>query len=192
VTPWQHSPPPHALPSGRQPVSVHISADICLGYGCKVWFNVRANCAETRCDHSSLNRRFRWTRQERDEGSLPFMLFMSMVWCYVSELQPRTCLLFIPLIYEYGEPRWNDMFKRNPGPSITLSTSPTRTDRGANPDLRCERPATNCLSPLSSLPSNEPHPRGSWMNSTSYFHEFRFNIITPYAPSACFPLCFSN
>jgi hypothetical protein len=33
-----------------------------------------------------------------------------MGWDYVSELQSPTCLLFIPqIIYEYGEPRWNDI-----------------------------------------------------------------------------------
>jgi hypothetical protein len=37
-------------------------------------------------------------------------LFMSMGWDDVSELRPQTGLLFIPqVIYENGEPRWNDI-----------------------------------------------------------------------------------
>jgi hypothetical protein len=36
--------------------------------------------------------------------------FMSMGWDYVSELRPPTGLLFIPqMIYEYGQPWWNDI-----------------------------------------------------------------------------------
>jgi hypothetical protein len=35
---------------------------------------------------------------------------MSMGWQYVSELQPPTALLFIlQVIYEYGQPWWNDI-----------------------------------------------------------------------------------
>jgi hypothetical protein len=42
------------------------------------------------------------------------LLFMSMWWDDVSELRPPTGLLFIPqLIYEYGEPRWNDTDRGN-------------------------------------------------------------------------------
>jgi hypothetical protein len=38
------------------------------------------------------------------------LLLMLTGWDYVSELRPPTGLLFIPqVIYEYGEPRWNDM-----------------------------------------------------------------------------------
>jgi hypothetical protein len=34
---------------------------------------------------------------------------------YVCELQPPTSLLFIPqMIYEYGEPWWNDIDRRKP------------------------------------------------------------------------------
>jgi hypothetical protein len=41
------------------------------------------------------------------------LLFISMDWDYVSELQPPTSLLFIPqIIYEYGEPRWNHVDRR--------------------------------------------------------------------------------
>jgi hypothetical protein len=37
---------------------------------------------------------------------------MSTGWDYVSELRPLTGLLFIPqMIYESGEPRWNDIDK---------------------------------------------------------------------------------
>jgi hypothetical protein len=40
--------------------------------------------------------------------------FMSMGWDYVSELQPPSGLLFIPqMIYEHGEPRWNDTDREN-------------------------------------------------------------------------------
>jgi hypothetical protein len=42
-------------------------------------------------------------------------LFMSMGWDYVSELRSLTGLLFIPqMMYEYGEPRWNDMDRGKP------------------------------------------------------------------------------
>jgi hypothetical protein len=38
-----------------------------------------------------------------------FMLFMLMGWDNVSELQPPTGLLFFPqVMYEHGEPWWND------------------------------------------------------------------------------------
>jgi hypothetical protein len=38
---------------------------------------------------------------------------MSMARDYVSELRPPTGLLFIPkMIYEYGQPRWNDIDRR--------------------------------------------------------------------------------
>jgi hypothetical protein len=43
-----------------------------------------------------------------------FLLFMSMGRDYISELQPLTGLLFIPQIYEYGEPRWNDINRVKP------------------------------------------------------------------------------
>jgi hypothetical protein len=37
-------------------------------------------------------------------------LIMSIGWDYVSELRPPKGLLFIPYVmYEHGEPRWNDM-----------------------------------------------------------------------------------
>jgi hypothetical protein len=49
-------------------------------------------------------------------GWLPrLLLFLSMCWDCVSELRPPTCLLFIPLsIYEWGEPRWNDIDRIKP------------------------------------------------------------------------------
>jgi hypothetical protein len=38
-----------------------------------------------------------------------------MGWDYVSELRPPTDLLFIPqVMYEYGEPRWNDTDRGKP------------------------------------------------------------------------------
>jgi hypothetical protein len=40
---------------------------------------------------------------------------MSMERDYVSELRPPTGLLFTPqVIYEYGQPRWNDADRENP------------------------------------------------------------------------------
>jgi hypothetical protein len=40
---------------------------------------------------------------------------MSIVWDYVSELRPQTFLLFIhQMIYEHGEPWWNDIDRRKP------------------------------------------------------------------------------
>jgi hypothetical protein len=43
------------------------------------------------------------------------MYFMSIWWDYVSELQTPMGLLFIPhMMYEYGEPRWNDNDSRKP------------------------------------------------------------------------------
>jgi hypothetical protein len=43
------------------------------------------------------------------------LLFMSMGWDYVSELQPLTGLLVIPqMAYEYREPRWNNVGRRKP------------------------------------------------------------------------------
>jgi hypothetical protein len=53
---------------------------------------------------------------------------MSMGWDHVSELRPPTGLLFIPqMMYEYGDPRWNDIDRGKPKnsektcPSTTLS-----------------------------------------------------------------------
>jgi hypothetical protein len=78
------------------------------------------------------------------------LLFTSTGWGYVSELRPPTGPLFIlQMIYGYGERRWNDVDTENrttprkPCPSATLyTTNSTWTDPGANPGLRCERPAT--------------------------------------------------
>jgi hypothetical protein len=48
-------------------------------------------------------------------------LFMSTGRDYLSKLQPPTSLLFIPqMIYEYGEPRWNDTDRGNPNKSEKL------------------------------------------------------------------------
>jgi hypothetical protein len=42
------------------------------------------------------------------------LLFMSMGWDYISELRPPMDLLNIPqMIYEDGEPRWNDIDRGN-------------------------------------------------------------------------------
>jgi hypothetical protein len=78
-----------------------------------------------------------------------------MIGCdYVSELLTLMDILFIPqMIYEYGQRWWNDTDRGKPKnsektcPSATLSTTNvTRTDPGANPGLRGEKPETNCLS----------------------------------------------
>jgi hypothetical protein len=56
------------------------------------------------------------------------------------------------VMYEYGEPRWNDVdrgsrrTRRRTFPHATLfTTNRTRTDPVANPGLRGDRPATNHL-----------------------------------------------
>jgi hypothetical protein len=79
---------------------------------------------------------------------------MSMGRDDVSEARPLTGLLVIPkVIYEHGEPRWNDIdrgsitARRKTCPSATLSTTnSTWTDQGANSGLSCELSATNRLS----------------------------------------------
>jgi hypothetical protein len=58
------------------------------------------------------------------------MMMMSMGRDYVSELRPPTSLLFIPqVIYEHGEPWWNDVDR---GKLLTLppefSDNPTSRD----------------------------------------------------------------
>jgi hypothetical protein len=60
-------------------------------------------------------------------------------------------LLFIPqMIYEYGEPQWNDIDRGKPKnlektcPSATVSTTnPTWADLDVNTGLHGEMPATN-------------------------------------------------
>jgi hypothetical protein len=48
------------------------------------------------------------------------MMNMTMRWVYVSELRPPAGLLFIPhVIYEHGEPRWNDIGRGTPDLSTT-------------------------------------------------------------------------
>jgi hypothetical protein len=43
------------------------------------------------------------------------LLFMSMGWDYVSELQSPTGVLFLPqMIYKYGIPRWNNIDRGTP------------------------------------------------------------------------------
>jgi hypothetical protein len=71
----------------------------------------------------------------------------------------RGCLLStlayyaFPRWHEFGERRWNDIYRAKPNNSeknlsnATLSTTnPTWIEPGANPGLRDERPATNNLS----------------------------------------------
>jgi hypothetical protein len=78
------------------------------------------------------------------------MLFMSIGRDCASELPPPTGLLFIPqMIYEYGEPRWNNIdrdnrrTRRKTCPIASLSTTkPIWNDPGSNPGLRFERPST--------------------------------------------------
>jgi hypothetical protein len=65
-----------------------------------------------------------------------WFIFVSMAWDCVCELWPPTGLLFIPqMIYEYEEPRWNDIDRRNLRirrercPIVTFSpTNPLWTD----------------------------------------------------------------
>jgi hypothetical protein len=79
---------------------------------------------------------------------------MSMGLDYVSELRPPTGLLFIPhAIYEYGDPRWNDIDsgkQRNSGKTCSIAifsnAYPTCTELAANSGLRIERPAAKFLS----------------------------------------------
>jgi hypothetical protein len=82
-----------------------------------------------RYDHSSIADNANYYNKP-NRGLL--LLFMSMGWNYVSELWPPTGLLFIPqMIYEYGEPQWNDTDGENRRsrikncPSTTLSTTNT-------------------------------------------------------------------
>jgi hypothetical protein len=50
-----------------------------------------------------------------DKCPLILILFLSMEWDYVSELHPRTGLLFIPqMIHGYEEPWWNDTKRGKP------------------------------------------------------------------------------
>jgi hypothetical protein len=64
----------------------------------------------------------------------------------ISELRPPTDLLFFPkVIYEYGEPRWNDTDRGKPKNSEkTLSQCHFVCHV---PHGRGERPATDCLEP---------------------------------------------
>jgi hypothetical protein len=86
--------------------------------------------------------------------SIVSMFFMSMEWDFVCELRPPAGLLFIPqMILDHGELRWNDIDRERPKyseksrPRATLSiTKFTWTEPGANPGLRCDMPANNCLS----------------------------------------------
>jgi hypothetical protein len=67
------------------------------------------------------------------------IMFMSMGWAYVSELHPPKGLLFIPqIIYEYGEPRWNNIVWRKPKKSDRklFTTNSTWTDLGLGDERR--------------------------------------------------------
>jgi hypothetical protein len=63
-------------------------------------------------------------------------------------------LLFIPqMIYENGEPQWNNIdrvkpsnLKKNLSHYTLSNTNPTRIDPGTSMDLCGERPVTNHLS----------------------------------------------
>jgi hypothetical protein len=62
-------------------------------------------------------------------------------------------LLFIPqVIYEYGEPRWNDINGKTKELGGKTSSHchfvdhKSHIDPGTNPSFHGERPATNCLS----------------------------------------------
>jgi hypothetical protein len=82
------------------------------------------------------------------------LMFMSMEWDYISEMQPPTGGSIVHLLGdEHGEPRWipwtgeNRRTRRKSCPTATLSiTNPTRTNPGANSDLLGERPMTDRLS----------------------------------------------
>jgi hypothetical protein len=65
--------------------------------------------------------------------------FMSMVWDNVSELRLPADLLFIPLvIYEHGDPWWNDIDRGNRRHWRETCPSATQTDPGKNPGLHGE------------------------------------------------------
>jgi hypothetical protein len=52
---------------------------------------------------------------DREIEDLLFLLFMLVASDYVSELRPTTVLLFIhQVIYEHGEPWWNDIDRGKP------------------------------------------------------------------------------
>jgi hypothetical protein len=80
------------------------------------------------------------------------LLFMSVGWDCVSELQPPVDLLFIPyVIFMYGAPveylqTKSDELRAKPVPVTLSTTNPTWTDTSANPGQHNERLATNCLS----------------------------------------------
>jgi hypothetical protein len=51
--------------------------------------------------------------QNSNQITATLLLFMSMGRDCVSELQPPTVIMFIhKMIYEHGEPRWNDFDKK--------------------------------------------------------------------------------
>jgi hypothetical protein len=80
------------------------------------------------------------------------MMFMSMVWDYVSELRPPTGLLFIPPSDIMSTVEWYQHGKiekleiKTCLSAILFITNPIRNNPGANPGLRCKRRATNRLS----------------------------------------------
>jgi hypothetical protein len=79
------------------------------------------------------------------------MLIVSMGSDYVSEFRPLTGLLFTPrIIYEYVEPRWNDIDRGKPKKSLLQSHFVHYKSHmdwpGENPGISGEIPATNRLS----------------------------------------------
>jgi hypothetical protein len=92
---------------------------------------------------TTLCKMFNWALTQliaRDDFIAYHVVSMSAGWDYASGLRPLTGLLLIPqTIYEYGEPRRNDIDRENlrtrrkTCPIATLSTTnPTRTDLGTN------------------------------------------------------------
>jgi hypothetical protein len=77
------------------------------------------------------------------DDMLLLLLFMSMGWDNVCELWP---LFILQVIYEYGEPRWNDIDRENPknwDRSLSQCHSVHHNSHKHIPDLRGDRPATN-------------------------------------------------
>jgi hypothetical protein len=84
-------------------------------------------------------------------STLLLLSFMSTRRDYVSELRPLTGLLFIPeMIYDSGEPWWNDTDRGKPKNSekkpFPVPLCPPQIPHGlmpgANPGIRDGRPAT--------------------------------------------------
>jgi hypothetical protein len=78
------------------------------------------------------------------------LLFMSMGWDCVSELRPPTGIFFIiQMIYQYGQPQWNDIDsenKKTPINTYQIATLSTTNSTWTYLGLRGERSETNPLS----------------------------------------------